>query len=157
MTLPVAQEHAGGAGRGLLAPAPPADPRPHFARPGARRHRGTARAARGAVTAETAVVLPVLVAVTLGLVWGVSLAVAQVRIVDAAREAARAAARDESLAEAVRVASRVAPSGAKVVVVREQDTVRARVSARVAGPGGVFDLLPGVELDAEAVAAREPS
>lgn len=102
-------------------------------------------------------VLPVLVALTLGLVWGVSLAVAQVRIVDAARETARAAARDESAAGAVALGRRVAPRGARFTLVRDDRTVRATVSVEVAGPGGLFRFLPGVDLGAEAVAAREPS
>ncbi len=41
------------------------------------------------VTAETVMVLPLLVAVALGLAWLVSLGATQVRVVDAAREVAR--------------------------------------------------------------------
>ena len=51
---------------------------------------------RGAVTAETSVVLPLLVAVTLAMVWLVAVGLAQMRATDAAREAARALARGES-------------------------------------------------------------
>ena len=57
-------------------------------------------------------VLPVLVAVALGLVWLVALAATQVRVVDAARETARAAARDDGRASAVALGRRVAPDGA---------------------------------------------
>jgi Flp pilus assembly protein TadG len=160
VSLSVTHELAGGAGRGLSDSAPPAGPRSPFRRAFCSTGRtggGRPRHDHGAVTAETAVVLPVLVAVTLGLVWAVALAVAQVRLVDAARETARAAARDESVAEAVRLGRRVAPQGAEVAVVRDTGTVRVRVSAEVAGPGGLFRFLPGVRLDAEALAAREPS
>ena len=45
-------------------------------------------------------VLPVLVALTLGLAWVLSLAATQVRVVDAARETARAAARDDGVLRA---------------------------------------------------------
>ena len=47
----------------------------------------------GAATAELAMALPLLLAVTVGLVWLLSVAAAQLRVVDAARESARAAAR----------------------------------------------------------------
>ena len=66
----------------------------------------------GAVTAETVMVLPVLVAMTLGLVWVLALAATQVRVVDAARETARAVARDDGRAPAVALGQRVAPDGA---------------------------------------------
>jgi hypothetical protein len=103
------------------------------------------------------VVLPVLVAVGLGLVWAVSLAVAQVRVVDGAREAARAAARGEAVAVAGAAARRVAPAGATVKVRRASDLVTAVVTARVAGPGGLFRIVPAVTVRAEASAAQEPS
>ena len=61
-------------------------------RPTARGHdvAGAAprRGERGAATAELVAVLPVLVALVLAMVWLLSLGVAQVRTVDAAREAA---------------------------------------------------------------------
>jgi hypothetical protein len=115
------------------------------------------RAELGSVTAETAVVLPVLVALTLGLVWVVSLAVAQVRVVDAARETARALARDESADAAVRLGEQVAPEGSRISVEQGDTTVTVRVVAEVSGPGGLFSFLPGVLVDADAVAAKEPS
>ena len=46
---------------------------------------------RGAATAELAMALPLLVAVTVGLVWLLAVGAAQIRVVDAARETARAA------------------------------------------------------------------
>jgi hypothetical protein len=113
------------------------------------------RSARGTVTAETAIALPVLVAVTLGLVWFIALAVTQVQVVDAARETARALARDESLATAVDLGRRVAPDHTRITVHEGPGEVRVRVVAEVRGPGGLFDFLPGVEVDAEAVTAKE--
>src|SRR5688500_20233283 len=56
----------------------------------------------GMVTAETAVVLPVLLLVLAGAVAAVTVVGAQLRCVDAAREGARAAARGESVAEVTR-------------------------------------------------------
>lgn len=101
--------------------------------------------------------LPVLVAVVLGLVWLVSLGVAQVRVVDAARETARAVARDEDRATAVALGRQVAPPGARVAISEDEDTVHVSVTAEVRGPGGLFDFLPAVQVDARTVAAAESS
>ncbi len=119
----------------------------------------TTRARRGesgAVTAETAAVLPVLVALTLGLVWLVALAATQVRVVDAARETARAAARGESDTDALAAGAAVAPGRADVRVSRDGERVVAVVSAVVRGPGGLFAFVGGVRVHARAVAAEEP-
>ncbi len=107
------------------------------------------------MSAETAVVLPVLVAVTLGLVWLVALAVTQIRVVDAARETARAVARDESVGAATALGRRVAPEGARISIQQGDGVVRVHVAADVAGPAGLFGFLPGLEVDARAVAASE--
>ncbi|RYE75029.1 MAG: pilus assembly protein [Myxococcales bacterium] len=113
------------------------------------------RTQHGAVTAETAVVLPILAAFALGLVWVISLGVSQARAVDAAREVARVVARGDSLAEARSWGSRVAPDGARITVDRGEERVTVRVAATVRGPGGLFDFLPGFPVRAEAVAATE--
>lgn len=110
----------------------------------------------GAVTAETVMVIPVLVAVTLGLVWVLALAATQIRVVDAAREVARAAARDESRSSAVALGHRVAPEGARIGLSEQHGTVVAHVVAEVQGPGGLFRFVPGIEVESEAVATREP-
>jgi hypothetical protein len=100
-------------------------------------------------------VLPLLVAVALGLAWLLALASTQVRVVDAAREVARAVARDESESTAVGLGRRVAPDGATISVQQQGDTVVVRVAVRVHGPQGVLRALPGARVHAEAVAARE--
>jgi Flp pilus assembly protein TadG len=114
-----------------------------------------ARGQRGAVTAETVMVLPVLVAVALGLAWALALAGTKVRVVDAAREVARAAAREDDRGAALALGRRVAPGGAVVDVRLDGDTVVARVRTTVHGPGGLFAFVPGVAVEGEAVAARE--
>ncbi len=101
-------------------------------------------------------VLPVLVAVALGLAWVLSLAATQVRVVDAAREVARAVSRDDTDGSATALGRRVAPAGARIAVRQDGDTVVVRVVSPVRGPGGLFSFLPGVDVHAEAVAAREP-
>ncbi len=126
-------------------------------RPGCRASAPGRGSERGAVTAEAAAVLPVLVALALGLVWCLSLMVAQVRVVDGAREAARLGARGESEARAVAAARRVAPDGAVVRVSRDGDTVVAEVRLRVRGPGGIFRLVPGPTVTSRSVAVAEPA
>lgn len=79
---------------------------------------------------------------------GLSAVSMQVRCVDAAREAARLAARgDDEAAE--RAARTVAPAGAVLDLRRDGDFVVATVTSRSA-------LLPGLSINAGAVAAAEP-
>lgn len=112
---------------------------------------------RGAVTAELALTLPLLLAVTTGLVWLLAVGAAQVRTVDAAREVARAVARGDTESEAVARGARVAPDGASVTVNRSGGHVEVVVEAEVSGPGGVLGVLPSVTVHAQAVAAAEES
>jgi hypothetical protein len=118
--------------------------------------RSRSRTARGAATAEAMVVLPVLLAVGLGLVWVLSLGVTQVRVVDSAREAARAAARGESESAARAAGRRVAPAGARIRLGVGGDLVTAVVTVEVRGPGGLFRMLPAVTLGHRAEAVAEP-
>jgi hypothetical protein len=108
---------------------------------------------RGMVTAETAVVLPVLLLVLAGAVAAVTVVGAQMRCVDAAREAARAAARGEPLDVVAGIVSRTAPSGAGTVIANDGDEVEVTVTARIA-PLGPLPLR--VRVHATAVAQREP-
>ncbi|KPC96754.1 hypothetical protein G3260_003914 [Streptomyces albus] len=104
----------------------------------------------GYVTAESAVVIPALVLLVAGLLWGLMAAVTRIQCVDAARAGARAAARGETpdgVSGAVRSA---APSGARLEVTREGELVRVAVRARTAGPGPLT-----LELRSEAVAMAE--
>jgi Flp pilus assembly protein TadG len=110
---------------------------------------------RGAVTAELAMVLPLLVAVTSGLVWLLAVGADQLRAVDAARETARAVARGDATEAAVAVGEQVAPNGATVRVSTRDGRVHVTVTGEVAGPGGIFGVLPPAQLHAEAVADLE--
>ncbi|WP_030065693.1 TadE family type IV pilus minor pilin [Streptomyces natalensis] len=104
----------------------------------------------GMVTAETAVVLPLLVAVAAALIWGLMAACARIECVDAARAGARAAARGETRAAVLRVAREAAPEGARAALAREGDLVRVRVEAPLPGPGRLSAHVRG-----EAVARAE--
>jgi Flp pilus assembly protein TadG len=110
----------------------------------------------GAVTAELALGIPLLLFVTWGLVWLLSVGETQVRVVDAAREAARAAARGEAPAECVARGQQVAP-GATIVVTSGDGRVVSTATASVEPPGGLWGFLPPVDLRARAVAAAEGS
>jgi hypothetical protein len=117
--------------------------------------RDRSGAERGAVTAELALGLPVLLAVTTGLVWLLSVGAAQVRTVDAARETARAVARGDDESAAVALGQRVAPYGVRIVVISHDGRVTAQAHGHVPGPGGLFGFLPGADVSAEAVAVAE--
>lgn len=64
------------------------------------------------VSAELALAIPALVAVVLGLVWLLSLAVTQGLVAQAAREGARAAARGDSASQVRAVVQQVTPQAA---------------------------------------------
>lgn len=110
---------------------------------------------RGAVTAEAAVVMPSIVLLAAALAWMVSFGVAEVRAIDAARETARALARGEEQNVSVGLGTRVAPAGARIAVRTDGDLLVVTVSATLDGPAGLFGLVRGPEITAEAVAARE--
>nr|WP_312023900.1 TadE family type IV pilus minor pilin [Streptomyces sp. WAC 04229] len=121
--------------------------------PGARRGCGPPggrRSDEGFVTAETAVVLPVLVVFAMALVWGLLAVAAQIQCVDAARSGARAAARQDPDGAVVELAREAAPRGARVTVAREGGLVRVVV---VAAPPALHGL--PFEVRAEAVASAE--
>jgi len=105
------------------------------------------------VTAETAVVLPVLLFVLAGAVAAVVVVGAQLRCVDAAREGARAAARGEPAAVVTELAAGAGPDGATTELGGAQDTVRVTVSAIVSPLGPI----PWhVRVSATATGLREP-
>jgi Flp pilus assembly protein TadG len=105
------------------------------------------------VTAETAVVLPVLLFVLAAAVAAVTLLGAQLQCVDAAREGARAAARGEPDAAVGRLVTRLTPDGATARVSGDGNEVRVTVTVRIA-PLGPLPL--AVTLSGAAVAVREP-
>ena len=112
--------------------------------------RAGKRRDRGAVTAEAAMAVPVLVVFALTLVWALMAASAQIRCVDAARAGARAAARSEPEAQALDVARSAAPEGAEVAMERTGELWRVRVEASTPGPGPL-----ALTLHAEAAALAE--
>ena len=109
----------------------------------------------GAVTAELALGIPLLLALTVGLVWMLSLGAAQVRVIDASREAARAVARGDDVAAAEAVASRIAPAGATVRIGTADGQVTVTTSVHVPAPGGLLGSWRGMTVSDDAVAQLE--
>jgi Flp pilus assembly protein TadG len=105
------------------------------------------------VTAETALVLPVLLMVLAAAVAALTVVGAHLRCVDAAREGARAAARGEPTAEVVELARRAGPRGAQVAMAADGDRVVVTVAADVA-PLGPVPLR--IAVSAQATALLEP-
>lgn len=108
----------------------------------------------GMVTAETAVVLPVLLLVLAGAVAAMITVGAQLRCVDAAREGARSAARGDPAAAVTAVAAHVAPAGAAIGIRSGGDRVDVTVSVLVR-PLGPLPI--SVRVSASAAARREPT
>ncbi|CAN5273418.1 TadE family type IV pilus minor pilin [soil metagenome] len=105
------------------------------------------------VTAEAALVLPVLVLLLSVGIGALSAVTAQLRCVDAAREAARALARGEPVGSASELARAAAPDGATVGVAYGANRIVVTVRARTPIAGG---LLPDVSVEGVAVAVPEP-
>ena len=97
----------------------------------------------GSVLLETAIAIPVLLAVTAALVWVASLGAAYVRALDAAQTAARQAARGA-----------VIPLASDVSVSISEGLAHARVIRPVRAPFPLLDRLT-VDVTAEATAHVE--
>jgi hypothetical protein len=104
----------------------------------------------GSVTAEAAVVLPVIAAFALALVWMLSVGIAKVETVDAARDAARAIARGDDPAQAVATAARTAPPNSDIHIDYAAGLVTVTVSATVQPPGWLLAQLPAVSIGSRA-------
>lgn len=112
------------------------------------------RPTRGAVTAEAAGVIPVMLVVAISCVWLFAFALAKVQVTDAAREVAREAARGDSSESAVARGRDVAPGGARIDLREDGAQIVADVAARVQ-PFGIFDFLPAPTVTATATASKE--
>lgn len=107
------------------------------------------------VTAETAVVLPVLLVVLAAAIWVLVAVAGQLRCIDAARVGARAAARGDDVGAVVAATSAVAPAGAQVFVTRRGDEVTVTVRVVVHPFGAALARLPGTPVTARATALTE--
>ena len=119
-------------------------------------HDRSRRRSTGMVTAEAALVLPVLVCLGVALAWLVLVGVAQVRCVDAAREAARLHARGEPAAVVDRAVARLAPGPASWEVTEQGGLVLVSVRTSVRPRLPLIGDLPALGLSSDAAAATEP-
>ncbi len=110
---------------------------------------------RGSVTAETAVLLPVLLIVLAAAVGVLACVAGQLRCVDAARAAARVAARGDDATVVRSTAERLAPPGARVTIGTTGDVVEVLVSAEVRPFGSALQGLGSVDVSGRAVASIE--
>ena len=107
---------------------------------------------RGAVTVETAVIMPALVLLLAVLLAAAAAGMTTVRYEEAARASARAAARGENTAVVERTAREIAGESANVVV----GGAAGRVTVAVSGPApGILGQWSNWRLDANASAAVE--
>lgn len=116
------------------------------------RQRRQAKRDEGAVTAEMAMALPVLVLLTWTAMWFVNVLGAQARCVEAARAAARAGARGDDPAAAAR---QLLPAGARLRVARSGGWLEVDVSGSRPPPGPLAGWLPSVPVSGRSVAAIE--
>lgn len=111
---------------------------------------------RGSATAETAIVLPVVVTMVVVLILAGAGLATQVRLESAARGAARELARGEDEAAAVAVAQRIGGQGTAVSITRADAWVHVEVTRTLqAGPGPLSGA--SWQLDADAEARLEPT
>ena len=109
---------------------------------------------RGSVSAEMAVVLPVLMVVLTVAVWVLTAVSGQLRCADAAGAGVRLAARGSSASQVRAAVEATAPDGATVQVAERGDRVEVVVQVRLR-PFGSRVRLPGVSVTGRATALRE--
>lgn len=117
--------------------------------------RGGLRSDRGTVTAEAAIVLPLIACFVLGMVWLISLGMTQIRVIDASRDAARALARGDDRVVAEELARGSLPSSADVDIEATETRVAVRVAVHAEPPRWLLVPLPAVTVDARSVAQLE--
>ena len=129
--------------------------RPTWTRPAPlARIRGTpAENERGYVTAETALLLPILLGIGYALALVVLLAADQIRCADAAWEAARALARGVPAAQLPGIAARYAPSGAHASSWSDGGSLTVKVER---DQSIASRFLPSVRIAATATVPCEP-
>lgn len=118
--------------------------------------RGRSAGEHGFVTAEAAVVLPIVAAFALALVWMLSVGIAKVETVDAARDAARAIARGDDPQQAIAIALRTAPPNAHIDI-EEVSTglITVTVTVEATPPGWLLAPLPAITVGSQATTIVE--
>ncbi|MFC5265233.1 TadE family type IV pilus minor pilin [Kribbella qitaiheensis] len=129
---------------------------PDRARPVKRARVCRRRGDRGTVTAEVAILLPVLVGVMILGLSMVGVVTANIRCIDAARDAARATARGEPLASAQHLGQRAAPPDSTITITQQDAEVQVLVTSKPHLSLPVVGGLLEVPVRAEATVQTEP-
>lgn len=111
----------------------------------------------GAVTAEVAVVLPVLLAMLVFGVWMAGVVIENIRCIDAARDVARAVARGEPPQSAQQLVRRTAPVGATFSITRDGSDIQVTVAADVTPHWPLLAKLPPIKVKGQATIQPEPT
>jgi len=119
--------------------------------------RARGRGDRGAVTAEVAMAIPVLLATMVLGLWMAGLVIANIRCIDAARDVARAIARGEPPRTAEQLGTRTAPAGATVTITQDGPDIHVAVTANVTPDWPLLAKLPPVHAQGKATIQSEPA
>lgn len=115
------------------------------------------RAECGAVTAEVAVVLPVLLAILVFGVWMAGVVIQNIRCIDAARDVARAVARGEPPQSAQQLVRRTAPEGATFSITEDGPDIQVTVTKDVTPHWPLLAKLPPIKVKGQATIQSEPT
>jgi Flp pilus assembly protein TadG len=111
---------------------------------------------RGAITAELAITLPVLLSLLLLGIWSIGLVILNIQCIDAARDVARAVARGEPQDQAKAIGHRTIPS-ATITITREGQDIHVTVTAAPTHNPPLLTSLAPAHLTAEATLQSEPT
>jgi Flp pilus assembly protein TadG len=111
---------------------------------------------RGAVTAELAITLPVLLSLLLLGIWSIGLVVLNIQCIDAARDVARAVARGEPPDQANAIGQRAAP-GSAITITREGPDIHVTVTTKPTRNPPLLSALGPTHLTATATVQSEPT
>lgn len=115
------------------------------------------RTQRGAVTAEVAIALPVLLTLLFLGIWLIGVVTTNIRCIDAARDVARAVARGESAEAAQELGRRTAPANATITITRTDADIHVTVTATPNRNAPLLAALPTTPITAEATVQSEPN
>ncbi|WP_433164934.1 TadE family type IV pilus minor pilin [Kribbella sp. CA-247076] len=122
-----------------------------------RRRSGRTTTQRGAVTAEIAIALPVLLTLLYLGVWLIGVVTTNIRCIDAARDVARAVARGESPETAQEIGRRTAPPNAAITITRTGPDIQVTITATPHRNAPLLSALPSTPITAKATLQSEPT
>ena len=111
---------------------------------------------RGAVTAELAITLPVLLSLLLLGIWSIGLVILNIQCIDASRDVARAVARGETPNQAKAIGQRAAP-GSAITITREGQDIHVTVTATPTRKPPLLSAIGPTHLTATATLQSEPT